>query len=80
MVIANNLNDRKGTLNKIGGSQSDHWNNTLGSQVVQALWINNSDAETRDKQISATVAALMMGTRWWFLKRHPFVQFPNCGI
>ncbi len=58
-VIANDPDDLKGTLKRIGGSKSDHWNNLLANQAVQALWIKNSDAETRDAQLSATVAALV---------------------
>ena len=58
-VVADDPDDRKGRLKKIGGSQSDHWNNTLAHQAVQALWVKNSSAEERDKQLSATVAALM---------------------
>jgi hypothetical protein len=58
-VVANDPDDRKGALKTIGGSQSDHWNNTLANQAVQALWVKNSDTKTRDKQLSATVAALV---------------------
>ena len=58
-VVADDPEDRKGQLKSIGGSQSDHWNNTLANQTVQALWVKNSSAEERDKQLSATVAALM---------------------
>ena len=58
-VVANDPDDRKGALKKIGGSQSDCWNNTLANQAVQALWFGNSDAETRQKQLSATVAAMV---------------------
>src|SRR5687767_7662922 len=58
-VVADDPEDRKGRLKCIGGSQSDRWNNTLANQAMQALWMKNSDAETRDKQVSATVAALM---------------------
>ena len=57
-VLIGDPADRKGELKHIGGSQSDHWNNTLANQAAQALWIKNSDAETYDKQLSATVAAL----------------------
>ena len=56
-VIADDPDDRKGRLKSIGGSQSDHWNNTLANQTIQALWLKHSDTETRDKQISATLAA-----------------------
>jgi hypothetical protein len=58
-VVANDPNDRKGRLKTIGGSQSDHWNNILANQAAQALWVKNSSAEERDKQWSATVAALI---------------------
>ena len=58
-VVADDPEDRKGVLKTIGGSQSDHWNNLLANQAVQALWIKHSDAESRDKQLSATVAALI---------------------
>lgn len=51
--------DRKGRLKNIGGSQSDHWNNILANQAVQALWLKNSSPDERDKQFSATVAALI---------------------
>ena len=58
-VVANDPDDRKGVLKEIGGSQSDHWNNTLANQAAQALWVKNSDAETRDRQFGAAVAALL---------------------
>ena len=58
-VVADNPDDRKGRLKNIGGSQSDHWNNTLANQAMQALWVKNSSAAERDKQLSATVAALI---------------------
>ena len=58
-VVADDPEDRKGVLKTIGGSQSDHWNNLLANQAVQALWIKHSDAESRDKQLTATVAALI---------------------
>jgi hypothetical protein len=59
IVVANDPEDRKGALKDIGGSQSDSWNNTLANQVAQALWPKNSDAETRNRQLSTTVAALV---------------------
>jgi hypothetical protein len=58
-VVANDPDDLKGRLKNIGGSKSDHWNNTLANQAIQALWIKNSDKEERDRQLSATVAALV---------------------
>jgi hypothetical protein len=59
MVVANDPKDRKGTLKRIGGSQSDSWNNILANQAVQALWLQHSDKDKRDRQYSATVAALI---------------------
>jgi len=50
--------DQKGGLQHIGGSKSDHWNNTLANQAVNALWVKNSDDETIDRQLNATVGAL----------------------
>lgn len=58
-VVADDPDDRKGRLKNIGGSHSDHWNNTLANQAVQALWLKNSSTEERDKQLSATVAAMI---------------------
>jgi hypothetical protein len=58
-VVADDPDDRKGRLKDIGGSQSDHWNNILANQAVQALWVKNSSPEERDKQLSATIAALI---------------------
>ncbi len=58
-VVANDPEDRKGLLKNVGGSESDNWNSTLANQAAQALWLKNSSPEERDKQFSATVAALM---------------------
>jgi hypothetical protein len=49
--------DRKARLKRLGGSQSDHWNNVLANQTVNALWLAK-DAETRQRQYSAAAAAL----------------------
>jgi hypothetical protein len=58
-VVANDPDDLKGRLKNIGGSRSDHLNNILANQTINALWLKHSDPETRDKQYSATVAALI---------------------
>lgn len=58
IVVANDPEDSKGRLKYIGGSDSDSWNNTLANQAVQTLWIKNSSAEDRNKQLVATMAAL----------------------
>jgi hypothetical protein len=46
-------------LKQIGGSQSDHWNQVLAIQALQALWLKHSDKQTCEQQYSATVAGLM---------------------
>lgn len=48
-----------GRLHSLGGSKSDVWNNLIANQAIHALWLKNSSAEERDKQLTATVAALM---------------------
>jgi hypothetical protein len=58
-AIANDPEDLKGTLNAVGSSHSADWNNVLANQTFQALWLKHSDPETRNKQYSATVAALI---------------------
>jgi hypothetical protein len=58
-VAVDNPDDFKGTLKRIGGSRSDHWNNVLINQTARTLWIKHSDEETHDQQCSATVAALI---------------------
>ena len=58
-VFFNDLDDLKGKPTDIGASRSDHRKNILASQAVQALWVKNSSSGERDKQLSATDAALV---------------------
>jgi hypothetical protein len=58
-IVANDPDDLKGTLKRIGGSQSDHWNNILVNQTIQTLWIKHSEKEALDRQYGAAVAALV---------------------
>jgi hypothetical protein len=58
-VVLGDPVDQKGNLKIIGGSQSDNWNKTLANQAVQALWFKSADRDERDRQLSATVAALV---------------------
>jgi hypothetical protein len=57
-TVVDDSNDRNGRLKFIGGSQSDNWNSVLANQAAQTLWIAHSDEKERDRQLSATVAAL----------------------
>ena len=58
-VAADDPDDLKGALKRIGGSKSDHWNGVLANQTIQTLWLKHSDKETSDHQLSATVAGLV---------------------
>ena len=58
-VVTNDPDNMRGILKNIGGSVSDHWNNLLANQAIKSLWLAHSDQEARDKQLSATVAALV---------------------
>src|SRR6266568_1334263 len=53
------IGPRKGALKDIGGSRSDHWNNTLANQAISTLWTAHSDEVTLARQRNATVEALM---------------------
>ena len=53
-----NPEDEKPRLKRVGGSQSDKWNNVIANQAVQALWVKNSTPQETDKLLSATIAAL----------------------
>ena len=57
-VVANDPEDLQSRLQRIGGSQSDNWNNILANQAVSTLWLAK-DAETQGRQYAATVAALV---------------------
>jgi hypothetical protein len=59
VIVANDPEDQKGELKSIGGSQSDRWNLLLANQAVNALWVKQSDEETRGQQYGATVAELV---------------------
>ena len=58
-VVADDPENLKGTLKRIGGSQSDHWNNVLGNQALQSLWTKPSDKGALDRQYGAAIAGLI---------------------
>jgi hypothetical protein len=47
------------TSQRLGGSQSDSWNSVLANQVIRTLWLNKSDEQARDQQLSAAAAGLI---------------------
>src|SRR5262245_47655662 len=47
------------TMKRLGGSHSDHWNETVANQALQTLWTAHSKDETLDRQYNAVVAALV---------------------
>src|SRR5262245_33517075 len=59
VILAKDPAQEAGNLKMIGGSASDDWNNILGNQTIQTLWVTHSDEETLDRQLSATTAALI---------------------
>ena len=59
VVSANNPGDRNGNLKRVGGSSSDSFNMEIANQATQVLWVKNSSPEQRDKQLSATIDALI---------------------
>ena len=48
-VLVGGPHTRKGSLKDIGGSRSDHWNNTLANQAISTLWTAHSDEATRSR-------------------------------
>src|ERR1700691_1448930 len=59
VVSANNPGDRIGNLKSVGGSSSDSFNREIANQATQVLWVKNSSPEQRDKQLSATIGAMI---------------------
>jgi hypothetical protein len=58
-VFVNDPDRTKGERKKIGGSQSDDWNDMLFSQAGQTLWLKHADAATIDQQVNALVHAMI---------------------
>jgi hypothetical protein len=48
-----------GTLKRVGGSQSDDWNNRVINDTLHALWIKNSDQKEYDQQMTAALSGLI---------------------
>lgn len=58
ILAVSDQEDRKGVLKRIGGSQSNDWNNLIANQAMQALWENPVGATVEDKDRRAIVGAL----------------------
>jgi hypothetical protein len=50
---------RRGTLKGLGGSTDDVFNSILANQVIQGLWLANSDRGERGQQLQAALSALL---------------------
>jgi hypothetical protein len=48
-----------GILKRVGGSQSDDWNDRIMHDTLQALWVGTSDDGARDGQIKAALSGLI---------------------
>jgi len=57
-IILNKPDDMKGRLRKIGGSQSDSFNNVLANQAAQTLWTANSTPDECEKQQIALIQGM----------------------
>src|SRR4051795_1670191 len=60
----------KPEFKRLGGSDSDHFNQMLVSQTLAALWTANSDEEQRNSQYLAATAALI-GAKPQLCRRRP---------
>src|SRR3954447_18050267 len=49
----------KPEFKRLGGSDSDHFNQTMANQTLATLWTANSDEEQRNRQYLAATAALI---------------------
>jgi len=58
-LVVDDPQELQGRLKSIGGSKSDAWNNVLANQTIDSIWLKNSDEEGRNRQLNATVAALI---------------------
>jgi hypothetical protein len=58
-AVANDADGQKGTLKEFGGSRFDDWNDIITRQTADALWVKHSGPDTREKQLSAALAALI---------------------
>ena len=56
-IFANDPDNLTGTMKRVGGSQSDHWNETVANQILQTLWTAHSKDETLNRQYNAVIAA-----------------------
>lgn len=58
-AVAHDMEDGISLRQRLGGSPSDNWNNTLVDQALLTLWVGHSDDAQRNRQVSATMAALV---------------------
>ena len=49
----------EGTLKAVGGSDIDKWNHVVADQVMKSHWMKNTDPATQQKQLHATLGALI---------------------
>ena len=49
----------RGEFKRMGGSQSDDWNNRIVTDTAAALWLKNSDDATKVSQMTGAIAALV---------------------
>ena len=58
-IVAGDPAKERGELKRVGGSKSDDWNNRIVTDTASALWLKNSDPDTKVKQIGSAIAGLI---------------------
>ena len=59
VLQAKHPSEQKGELRRIGGSNSDNWNNRIANETINTLWLKHLDDETRHRQMVTAVDGLI---------------------
>jgi hypothetical protein len=59
VLQAKHPSEQKGELRRIGGSNSDDWNNRIANETINTLWLKHLDEETRHRQMVTAVDGLI---------------------
>jgi hypothetical protein len=57
-IFVNDPDKLEGTMKCVGGSRSDHWNETSANQAFRTFWLAHSNDETKNRQYNAAVEHL----------------------
>ena len=59
VLQAKHPSEPKGELRRIGGSNSDDWNNRIANETINALWLKHLDGEMRQREMVTAVYGLI---------------------